>query len=252
MPAAEQATRLALQAAAGKCRGAHHARPGPARDRPLRRGDRRARAARSSQSPKSPEALNFYGVALKSVGRLDEAREHILKALKLNERDVRRLRQPQRSGRFLRRAMARSCSTGWTRSSNRPRIPNADPFLPLHFAYAKALDDRGEHERALEHYITGGKMKRAQLDYKEEDTFGFFDSIRAAFPKEVFENRKYRGHSTTNGRCSSSACRARARPWSSRSSRAIPTSMAPARSNISAARSASFATASRRCRNSRR
>ena len=36
-------------------------------------------------------------------------------------------------------------------------------------------------------------MKRAQLDYKEEETFGFFDAIRAAFPKEVFENRKFAG-----------------------------------------------------------
>ena len=39
--------------------------------------------------------------------------------------------------------------------------PNADFMLPLHFAYAKALDDRGQHEKALEHYIQGGKMKRA-------------------------------------------------------------------------------------------
>ena len=37
------------------------------------------------KTPDNPEALNFYGVALKSVGRLDEAREHILKALKLND-----------------------------------------------------------------------------------------------------------------------------------------------------------------------
>ncbi len=72
--------------------------------------------------------------------------------------------------------------------------PEADQFLPLHFAYAKALDDRGQHEKALEHYIIGGKMKRAQLEYKEDETFGFFDAIRAAFPKEVFENRKFDGH----------------------------------------------------------
>jgi hypothetical protein len=36
-------------------------------------------------------------------------------------------------------------------------------------------------------------MKRTQLDYKEGETHGFFDSIKAAFPKEVFENRKYEG-----------------------------------------------------------
>jgi hypothetical protein len=72
--------------------------------------------------------------------------------------------------------------------------PEAEFMLPLHFAYAKALDDRGEHERALDHYIVGGRMKRAQLDYTEEETFGFFDSIIAAFPKEVFENRKFAGN----------------------------------------------------------
>jgi len=70
---------------------------------------------------------------------------------------------------------------------------STDQFLPLHFAYAKALDDRGQHEKALEHYIQGGKMKRAQLEYKESDTFGFFDAIRGAFSKEVFENRTYPG-----------------------------------------------------------
>jgi hypothetical protein len=73
------------------------------------------------------------------------------------------------------------------------RNPEAGHLLALHFAYAKALDDRGEHERALQHYITGGKMKRAQLTYVEEETHGFFDGIRAAFPKEVFADRKFEG-----------------------------------------------------------
>ena len=42
-------------------------------------------SGRSKKSPDNPEALNFYGVALKSVGRLDEARDYILKALRLND-----------------------------------------------------------------------------------------------------------------------------------------------------------------------
>jgi tetratricopeptide (TPR) repeat protein len=143
-------------------------------------------------SPNSPEALNFYGVALKSVGRLDEAREHILKALKLNDGMY---------GAYANLNDLVDFSEGVGEELfNRMQaifeaIPNAEaePFLALHFAYAKALDDRGQHEKALEHYITGGKMKRTQLEYKEEDTFGFFDSIRAAFPKEAFEDRKYAG-----------------------------------------------------------
>lgn len=144
------------------------------------------------KSPENPEALNFYGVALKSVGRLDEAREHILKALKLNDAMY---------GAYANLNDLVDFSEGVGEELfNRMEaifesVPNqeAEPFLALHFAYAKALDDRGQHEKALEHYIVGGRMKRAQLDYKESETHGFFDSIRAAFPKEAFENRKYAG-----------------------------------------------------------
>lgn len=143
-------------------------------------------------APESPEALNFYGVALKSVGRLGEAREHILKALQLND---------SMYGAYANLNDLIDFSQGvGDELFNRMQaifeaVPDAtaEPFLALHFAYAKALDDRGQHEQALDHYITGGRMKRAQLEYKEEDTHGFFDAIRAAFPKEVFENRKYEG-----------------------------------------------------------
>ena len=143
-------------------------------------------------SPDNPEALNFYGVALKSVGRLEEARETIIKALKLNDamygayanlNDLVDFSEGVGEELFNRiEAIFESVPN-----------PEADPYLPLHFAYAKALDDRGQHEKALEHYILGGRMKRAQLDYKEEETFGFFDAIREAFPKEAFENRSYGG-----------------------------------------------------------
>lgn len=143
-------------------------------------------------NPKSSEALNFYGVALKSVGRIDEAREHILKALKLNDgifgayanvSDLVDFSKGEGEELFGRMDSIFEAA----------KNPEAEPFLPLHFAFGKALDDRGEHERALKHYILGGKMKRAQLDYKEAETFEFFDAIRKTFPKEAFENRQYEG-----------------------------------------------------------
>jgi tetratricopeptide (TPR) repeat protein len=141
-------------------------------------------------TPNNPEALNFYGVALKSVGRLDEARENILKALQLNRgmfgayANLNDLVDFSKNDELFERM-----ETIMESAKNK----EAEWLLPLHFAYAKALDDRGQHERALEHYIHGGKMKRAQLDYKESDTFGFFDAIREAFPKERFENRSFEG-----------------------------------------------------------
>src|SRR4051812_1610357 len=144
------------------------------------------------KSPDNPEALNFYGVALKSVGRLDEAREYILKALKLNDGMYGAYANLNDLVDFS-EGVGEQLFNRMEAIFESARNPEADPFLALHFAYAKALDDRGQHERALEHYITGGKMKRAQLDYKESETHDFFDSIMTAFPKEAFEDRKFEG-----------------------------------------------------------
>ncbi|MFL6722726.1 MAG: sulfotransferase, partial [Sphingomicrobium sp.] len=143
------------------------------------------------QAPDNPEALNYYGVALKSVGRLDDARDQILHALKLND---------SMYGAYanLNDLVDFSKGVGDELYNRMDAIFDTSPketdhLLPLHFAYAKALDDRGEHAKALEHYIIGGRMKRAQLDYDEGETFGFFDAIMKAFPKEAFANRKYDG-----------------------------------------------------------
>ena len=143
-------------------------------------------------NPKSPEALNFYGVALKSVGRLDEARDHIVKALKLNSGmwgGYANLNDLVDFSKDVGDELFGQMDTIMESAKN----TDIDQFIPLHFAYGKALEDRGEHERALKHYITGGRLKRAQLEYNEAETFGFFDAIMEQFPKEAFENRKYEG-----------------------------------------------------------
>jgi len=144
------------------------------------------------KNPDSPEARNFYGVALKSVGRLDEARENIIEALRRNDAMY---------GAYANLNDLVDFSTGvgeelfHRMEAIFEKVPNqeADFMLPLHFAYAKALDDRKEHAKALEHYIIGGRMKRKQLEYTEADTFGFFDSIRETYTKEFFENRPFDG-----------------------------------------------------------
>jgi tetratricopeptide (TPR) repeat protein len=143
-------------------------------------------------TPNNPEALNFYGVALKSVGRLDEAREYILKALQLNGSmfgAYANLNDLVDFSKDIGEELYNRMDAIFASVTN----PKADQLLPLHFAYAKALDDRGEHVKALEHYVTGGQMKRALLDYNEQETFDFFDTIMAAFSKETFASRKYAG-----------------------------------------------------------
>ncbi|MCM8556202.1 tetratricopeptide repeat-containing sulfotransferase family protein [Sphingomicrobium sediminis] len=137
-----------------------------------------------------PEARNFYGIALKSVGRLDEAREHILGALAKNPNLVGAYANLNDLVNFKEEDELFQKMDHIMKNAKNKQAPG---MLPLHFAYGKALADRGEHEKALEHYIIGGKMKRAQLDYVEEETHGFFDQIREAFPADVFKNRKFEG-----------------------------------------------------------
>ena len=143
-------------------------------------------------APQSAEARNFYGVALKSVGRLEEAREQIVKTLELNDSLYGAYANVNDLVDFS-RGIGAELFNRMEAVFESLADPEAEPFLALHFAYAKALDDRGEHEKALDHYIVGGRMKRARLDYDESGTHGFFDSIRAAFPREAFEQRKFEG-----------------------------------------------------------
>lgn len=141
--------------------------------------------------PEQAETRNFYGVALKSVGRLDEAREQILHALKLNDRMY---------GAYANLNDLVDFSADQDMFDRIKSLvedaedPDADYLLPMHFAYAKALDDSGDYEKALEHYIVGGRMKRQQLRYVESETFAFFDNIKKAFSADTFANRPFEGN----------------------------------------------------------
>lgn len=141
--------------------------------------------------PEHGEALAFYGVALKSVGRLDEAREQILKALSINDKlygayatlnDLIDYSEHPELVEQIKSALA-DVDDG-----------ASEQKLPMHYAYAKALDDCGEHERALDYYKSGGALKRAQLDYDETASDRNFEAVKAAYPKGCFKKRPFSGH----------------------------------------------------------
>jgi len=144
-------------------------------------------------APRNPETLNFYGVALKSVGRLEDARAQILKGIELN---------PNMYGAYANLNDLVDFSEEKELFEKLETIVEAGKdtqapwMLPLHFAYAKALDDNKQHEKALEHYIAGGQLKRKLLTYDEAETAKFFDDIKKTFPAEIFKNRPYEGNET--------------------------------------------------------
>jgi len=141
--------------------------------------------------PDHAEARNFYGVTLKSVGRLDEAREQILRAIELNESMYGAYANLNDLITFDRDHPLYAKIETLIHAEE-----NSDParVLPLHYAYAKALDDVGEHEAALAHYITGGQIKRSQLNYNESEVFGFADRIMATFTAERMAAASFAGN----------------------------------------------------------
>jgi len=145
------------------------------------------------KNPADAEARNFYGVALKSVGRLDEAREQILQGLAANERMFGAYANLNDLVNFAENeTLFSKVETLLEEATER----GSQGRLPLHYAYAKGLEDRGDHARALEHYIAGGQLKRATLTYVEDDTRAFFDEIKQVFCKDAFENRRFAGNQT--------------------------------------------------------
>lgn len=141
-------------------------------------------------APNSPEACNFYGVALKSVGRLEEGKQQILKALELNSNNFGAYANLNDLVDFKERPdLVEKMGEIFKQAAN-----DDDPrLMPLHFGYAKALDDIGQPEQALEHYMKGARQKRQQLVYSEEETFNFFAEIKETFNAERFQNRPFQG-----------------------------------------------------------
>lgn len=141
--------------------------------------------------PDAPEAHNYYGVCLKSVGRLEEAKEQLLKGLELNGSMYGSYANLNDLIDFAKDPELFHRMEAIMESVPDQRI---DSLIPLHYAYAKALDDNKQHEKALEHYVIGGEMKRKQLNYNEAETAKFFDSIKKAFPASVFKKRTFEGN----------------------------------------------------------
>ncbi|HJQ17497.1 MAG TPA: sulfotransferase [Allosphingosinicella sp.] len=140
-------------------------------------------------APNSPEARNFFGVALKSVGRLEDGKEQILKAIELNSNNYGSYANLNDLIDFKERPDLVEKMEEIYKSRN----PDDPRLMALNFGFAKALDDIGQHERALSFYIKGATQKRAQLTYNEEETTKFFNEIKETFNAEQFKNRPFQG-----------------------------------------------------------
>jgi tetratricopeptide (TPR) repeat protein len=144
--------------------------------------------------PEAADLRSYHAVILKSVGRLDEAREELKTALELNPRlygaysnlnDLETFKADD--------ALLAQMKTIIAEAEN----PRSERYMPVYFALGKALEDAGDYPAALAHYAIGARMRRAQLKYDEADTFDFFAQIKAAFSRETFLKPPWTGNPAT-------------------------------------------------------
>ena len=113
--------------------------------------------------------------------------------------------------------------------------------MRLHFALAKAHDDLGDFGLAFHHMREANALKRAQIAYDEAASLELFDRIRETFDATLIAAKSGGGDPRRLTYLHSRHAALRAPRSSSRSSRAIRSSMARASFLISARSSAAFA-----------
>ncbi|MDB5493872.1 MAG: hypothetical protein JWP86_1209, partial [Phenylobacterium sp.] len=65
----------------------------------------------------------------------------------------------------------------------------ADDRLHLHYALGKALEDRGEHPAAFEHYAKGAALRRAETPYDAAETTAVLRRAESLFTADFFAER---------------------------------------------------------------
>lgn len=70
---------------------------------------------------------------------------------------------------------------------------NAQDRFHLHFALGKAKEDRREIESCFTHYAEGNRLRRAMVDYAEQDTSRHVERSIAFFTPELFASREGQG-----------------------------------------------------------
>lgn len=189
---AEQACRMALQS------DPQNADAMAALGQVLHETDRFSEALAQFESaiklkPALVDVRNYYGVALKSVGRMDDAREQFLKVI---EQNPLALGAYANLGDLIKYSPDHRLLASMQDILSRTKDPDSLALVPLYFALGKAQDDVGEHEKALQSYLQGAKLKRKLLAYDEAATLRFMDEIKTFFPRTLFQDRPFKGHAS--------------------------------------------------------
>jgi tetratricopeptide (TPR) repeat protein len=139
--------------------------------------------------PDQPKIWMSYGHVLKTVGRRDDSVAAYRRALSA---------APTLGEAWWSLANLKTVEFGaddiaaMEAALGEPSLAEDDRFH-LHFALGKALEDRGEWERAFGHYAEGNRLRRELIDYDPAQMSGHVRRSEALFTPAFFADRAGRG-----------------------------------------------------------
>jgi len=137
------------------------------------------------QRPKDSRLWMSLGTALNYAGRADEAVAALRKSIKSapNYGEAWWTLANLKSFRFDDRDVAAM------RKALHDNLAPVDT-LHFHFALGRALEQRGEHEQAFDHYAAGNRLRAANLPPGSTRVTGYVDAAIRTFTPELFERDK--------------------------------------------------------------
>jgi tetratricopeptide (TPR) repeat protein len=137
--------------------------------------------------PDAVDVHNQIGVSHMELGRMEAAREHFETALRAAPDALRIYTNLANAKKFTRDdphyADFLAAAAGIDRLSDHEKIG-------VYYALGKVYDDVGESEAALDAFIAGARLKRAELNYNKPASLFLFDRIREVFTKEALDARR--------------------------------------------------------------
>jgi tetratricopeptide (TPR) repeat protein len=143
-----------------------------------------------SIDPGNTGIMSSKAGALYALGRIDDARELIEKAIGLQSRDIALYTRLSQMKRF---------------AADDPVIAAMEALLPdldaqpaaqqanLHFALGKAYNDSGDADRAFPHFAAGNALVRRRIDYDESAEHAGMARIAEVFTPALMQSKAGQG-----------------------------------------------------------
>ena len=135
--------------------------------------------------PRQPRLWLNFGHTLRAVGRREEAVAAYKKSLEL----APGLGDAYWSLANLKVAALGPADEAAMLAALRRTDLSVDDRLHLHYALGKALEDRGEHAAAFEHYAKGAALRRGETPYDAAETTAVLRRAETLFTADFFAER---------------------------------------------------------------